>query len=245
MKFARLRLPIVLALAAALVVPLAAVSAKSPGTYRVTIVNLTGGQPFTPPVVVTHSKKVHLFEVGSSASTGVQEIAENGNDGPLKAALAGAPHVDDVVTGATGPLVPAGRPGATVNGFGQATSVMVSGDGSEKYLSFISMLVCTNDGFTGVDALRLPKHIGDTAAAYTDAYDAGTETNTENFADLVPPCQGLIGITGADGTGVSNPGLAEGGVIHHHGGIVGISGLVPGVHGLTNPVGLIVVERVS
>ena len=28
-----------------------------------------------------------------------------------------------------------------------------------------------------------------------NAYDAGTEMNTEDFADMVPPCQGLIGVS--------------------------------------------------
>ena len=47
------------------------------------------------------------------------------------------------------------------------------------------------------------------------------KVNTEDFADIVPPCQGLIGVGSDDeGTGMSNPDLAEGGVIAHHTGIV-------------------------
>ena len=45
---------------------------------------------------------------------------------------------------------------------------------------------------------------------FTNGYDAGTELNTEDFADIVPPCQGLIGVSSEDGgTGMSDPSLAE------------------------------------
>jgi hypothetical protein len=108
------------------------------------------------------------------------------------------------------------------------------------------MLICTNDGFTGLDRVRLPSGVGDTVTLLTNAYDAGTEVNTEDFADIVPPCQGLVGVSsGEPGTGVSNPALAEGGVIHHHEGILGIADLVPAIHGWTDPVAEVVIERVS
>jgi hypothetical protein len=108
------------------------------------------------------------------------------------------------------------------------------------------MLICTNDGFTGVDSLRLPNHVGDSVTLNTAGYDAGTEINTEDFADIVPPCQGLVGVSSADGgTDQSNPALAEGGVIHHHDGIVGGNDLLPGTHGWSDPVAEVTVERVS
>ena len=108
------------------------------------------------------------------------------------------------------------------------------------------MLICTNDGFTGVDSLRLPKDVGDAVVVRSAGYDAGTERNTEDLADIVPPCQGLVGVTsGEPGTGTSNPALAEGGVIHHHAGIVGGADLVPAVHGWSDPVAEITVERVG
>jgi hypothetical protein len=108
------------------------------------------------------------------------------------------------------------------------------------------MLICTNDGFTGVDSLRLPKDVGDAVVVRSASYDAGTETNTEDFADIVPPCQGLVGVSsGEPGTGMSNPALAEGGVIHHHPGIAGGADLVPAIHGWTDPVAEITVERVG
>src|SRR5688572_8520001 len=60
-------------------------------TYRVTIRNLTSGQPLSPPVVATHRGDDQLFEVGEPASVGVREIAENGNNAPILAFLEANP----------------------------------------------------------------------------------------------------------------------------------------------------------
>ena len=84
-----------------------------------------------------------------------------------------------------------------------------------------------------------------TVSAQTSAYDAGTEVNTESFSDIVPPCQLLSGLTPMGGSGMSDPGLAEGGVIHHHAGISGGADLDPAFHGWGNPVGSIVVTRLG
>ena len=75
-------------------------------------------------------------------------------------------------------------------------------------------------------------------------YDAGTEINTEDFADIVPPCQGLIGVmSDDDGTDVTNPDLAEGGVITVHSNILGGVDLLPEVYGWIDPVAEIVIIR--
>ena len=215
----------------------AAGNRKGDATYEVTIENLTSmGQWFTPPVIATHRPSTGMFTVGEPANEGVKEIAENGNLGPLQDALAADKHVDEVVTATSGsppPLAP-----------GKSVTVNISGNRGRKYLSFVSMLICTNDGFTGVDTLRLPKRVGDEVEMYTNAYDAGTEVNTEDFADIVPPCQGLVGVTSDDeGTGMSNPTLAENDVIRKHPGVKGGDDLVPGVHGWTDPVGRITIKR--
>jgi hypothetical protein len=62
----------------------------------------------------------------------------------------------------------------------------------------------------------------------------------------VPPCQGLVGVaSGEPGTGVSNPALAEGGVIAHHQGIKGGADLSPSVHGWTDPVAEVTVRAIG
>jgi hypothetical protein len=104
------------------------------------------------------------------------------------------------------------------------------------------MLICTNDGFTGLDSVRLPAR---KLIVYSVGYDARTEMNTEDFADIVPPCQGLIGVMSDDmGTGMSNPLLAEDGIIIPHAGINGGVDLQPAVHNWGDPVAKIVIERI-
>jgi hypothetical protein len=232
------------AMLAALAIP---AEASSVATYEVTITNLTSGQPLTPFVVATHSGALSIFRVGSAASEAVKEIAENGNAAPLLGLLDESSAVSDVQAG-TFPLVPASDPGDTA--LPDSVTFEIEGALGARFLSWESMLICTDDGFTGVSGLRLPARLGQSVTASTFGYDAGTEINTEDFADIVPPCQGLIGITsttGETGTGASNPALAEGGVIHHHEGITGIADLVLAVHGWdTNaPVAEITVTRVE
>ena len=222
-----------------------AVAAGPTATYRVTIQVLIEGQPLTPPLIALHrSPQANVFTVGAPASFGVKEIAENGNLAPLKSVLESSAGMLAVAE-AGAPLVPLGSPGETVHLFTDTVSMTISARRDVRAISWVSMLICTNDGFTGVDSLALPRHVGDAVARFTAGYDAGTELNTEAFADIVPPCQGLIGVTGDSGTGTSDPSLAEGGGIHHHPGIDGGADLVPGVHGWTDPVGLIVVERIG
>lgn len=205
-------------------------------TYSVTITNLTDGQPLTPPLIATHRPATGIFTVGHAASFELKEIAENGNLGPMLAALGGDEHVSDSVVAVAGdppPLLP-----------GQSVTVEIGESEGAKWVSFASMLICTNDGFTGLDTVRLPQTVGQTITLTADAYDAGTEINTEDFADMVPPCPPLTGVDSDDpGTGMSDPALAEGGVIHHHGGIQGIADLDPAIHDWSNPVVMIEITR--
>lgn len=77
-----------------------------------------------------------------------------------------------------------------------------------------------------------------------DAYETSTEANTENLADIVPPCAGIPDV----GSGSSNENLVQEGVIRHHPGITGTGSigecnLDPAVHGWTDPVGSITITR--
>ncbi len=205
--------------------------------YEVVVRNITKGQPFTPPLAATHNGHVDMFTVGHKASFGIKEIAENGNLAPLVDYLSASNNVSDVVVAVAGdppPVMP-----------GNEVRFNISAKHGSKYISFASMLICTNDGFTGIDAAMLPRNVGEYSHFNLNAYDAGTEINTEDFADIVPPCQGLVGISSDDdGTGESNPALAENGYITRHGGVKGGNDLVPGVHGWKNPVAKVRVRRV-
>jgi hypothetical protein len=215
-------------------------------TFKVKIRNLTSGQPLTPPVVATHRGRNQIFKVGTLASFGVKEIAENGNNAPLLASLQANRDVAEVLEAPGGPLVPAGTPGSAQ--FDDRTRFTIHGRPGARRLSFASMLICTNDGFTGVNSVKLPRKVGDKVTVKTAGYDAHTERNTEDFADIVPPCQGLIGVSsGEPGTGQSDPALLEGGVIAHHDGILGGSDLLPDVHGwdTSRPVARITVKAID
>jgi hypothetical protein len=205
-------------------------------TYSVTIENLTGGQWFTPPLVATHQGGEGLFEVGAPASLGAREIAENGNLQPMLDRLNASDHVSDVVVAVAGTPPPL-APGASV-------SFTIDAQPGARFLSVMSMLICTNDGFTGLDGQRLPSRVGQQIVLDTNAYDAGSEINTEDFADLVPPCPVLTNVPSMDpGTGMSDPALAENGVIRMHAGVVGNDDLDAALHGFSSPVGRITIRR--
>lgn len=207
-------------------------------SYEVTITNLTAGQPFTPPAAATHRRAIDAYEVGQAASLGVQEIAENGNLGPFVTALEQSKDVSGLVVAVAGDPPPL-MPGASV------TFEIEAADGAQ-FFSFVSMLVCTNDGFTGLDAVKLPNQVGGTASWNSYAYDAGTEINTEDFADIVPPCPVLTGVPSSDpGSGMSDPALAENGVIRLHPGIAGGDDLLAGLHGWTDPVAHVEIRRLD
>ena len=191
-------------------------------TYNVTIENLTSGQPFTPPVVAAHTSGMDAFEVGQAASAEVQAIAENGNNDPLVALLSGSAAVLDSATG-TAPVKP-----------GESATITVEAPAG-SLLSVVFMLICTNDGFSGVDSMTLPA--SGSESVDSNAYDAGTEMNTEDFDNMVPPCSNLTGV----GTGETDPALAEGGVIAAHPGIQGGTDLTVADHGWTDPVARITV----
>lgn len=211
--------------------------------YRVTVANRTDYQPFTPPAVVAHRPDVEVFAVGEAASEAVKQVAENGNLGPLSEFAESSNAVRGVAVG-EGPLVPRTDPGDT--GHPYFAELHVSADASARYLSFVSMLVATNDGFAGLDTVPLPEAVNGSLTYFAAGYDAGTERNTEQFADLVPPAQSLTGEhrEGVDGTGSSDPALAEDGVVTPHPGITGV-GDVPEAFDWDGPVALVQVERIA
>ena len=199
-----------------------------------TIENLTSGQPFTPPVAATHHRRTEIFSPGDEASEAVQGLAENGDVPGLVAALQADPRVDEIVVAdANGPVLP-----------GASVSFEITSERSRNRLSIAAMLICTNDGFAGIDSLRLPRKHGEPTVVYADGYDAGTELNTEDFDDLVPPCGPLTGVDpmGA-GTGMSNPALAEDEEIDGHDGIEGVADLDPAIHDWDGPVAKITITR--
>ena len=196
-------------------------------TWRVTIENLTpagpgvpGSQPLSPPLFVVHSKKADVWSVGGIASHPVAAIAEDANNAPAESALAQLRGVRDVFTGAGGPI-----PSGTSRSFTVETT--------DKFrrLSIVTMLVNTNDAFTGLDSFRLRGH---GATLHRMAYDAGSERNNELAAFIPGPCCG-------------NPFVRdpEGELIRMHPGIAGVGDLDPAVWGWEGPAAKITITRVD
>ena len=208
-------------------------------TFDVTVENLTdGGQHFTPPLIAIHRGALSFFAVGQPASMGIQQIAENGNLDPMINRVSASRHLSSYAVavsgeGLEGPLAP-----------GEAVTVPLSANPGSEFVSVVSMLICSNDGFTGTSGTKLPNTVGEEIHLYLSAFDAGTEVNTQDFADLVPPCPVLSGVPSTEpGTGMSDPALAEDGVIQRHEGIGDLGDLTPSLHGWSGPVAKLTVRR--
>ncbi len=208
--------------------PVMKVTIEKVRIFEVTVSNLTDGQPLTPFVLATHREDHGIFREGHRASSGLQQLSENGGVPVLADELAGRHGVGTVVVIGSTPIAPADS----------TTSTVIVTDRNER-VSLVGMLVCSNDGFAGIGGAELPEHIGESSTLSALAYDAGTEVNTEAYADIVPPCDGM------GGSGMSDPALAENGVVRHHAGIVGAGDLDPSVHGWTGPVASVNITRVG
>jgi hypothetical protein len=211
---------------------------RSTRTYEVTIENLTGAQILTPPVFAGHNRGFDLFSAGQPASVWLKEVSENGNVGPLATSLGQTRGVK--VAGVASSDAGTVADGAGPIFAGETRTWTFELDKKAKYLSTASMVVCTNDGFAGLDRQKLPSSLDKTVMVYADALDAGTEINTESFADLVPPCSGNV-----TGSGVSNPDLFESGVIHPHAGIAGTGDLAAAMWGWDGAVAKFTITRTS
>ncbi|MEZ4711774.1 MAG: spondin domain-containing protein [Caldilineaceae bacterium] len=159
-------------------------------TYEVTVENLTPGQPFSPIVAVTHGDTVRLLNVNGAASDALAAIAQDGNPTPMVELLNSFPgEVTDVVNVGQ-PIAPQGASltvdGAAITDTVSFTITAAAGD----YLSFVAMLICTNDGLVGLDSANLPDP-GEERVIALGAYDAGREENTEQSSDLVDACSAL------------------------------------------------------
>ena len=132
--------------------------------YSVSVTNLTAGQPMSPLLVSSYP----LFSVGESASDALELQAEGGDNSKL---------LDAYSVSGTGLLTP-----------GSSESITL--DSMSQKISFTTMLVKTNDAFTGVDSYDVSDlSVGESTTLYTNVYDAGTEVNLET-KESVP---GLMG----------------------------------------------------
>ena len=153
--------------------------------YEVTITNVTPGQFFTPQMVVTHPRNVHLFILGEPASMELEILAEGGDTAPLTMMFEDSSYDIQTIPGLLGP--------------GESTSITLSGQPGHGYLSFAAMMIPTNDSFVAVDHLRLPHYR--TVTKMLPAYDSGTEVNDQNCMNIPGPRCGGEGYSTEMGEG--------------------------------------------
>ena len=195
-------------------------------TWQVTIKNLTppgpgapGSQPLSPPLIVIHSRAADLWSVGGIASHPVAAIAEDANNAVAESAFDDLSGVRTVFTGAGGPIPS-----------GETRTYTIRTRGDFDRLTVLTMLVNTNDAFTGLDSLHLE---GERIVRRKAAYDAGSELNNELAAFIPGPC-------------CNNPFVRapEGKLIRPHEGIKGVGDLDPAVYGWEGAAARITVKRV-
>ena len=210
-------------------------------TYRITIQNLTHGQPFSPPVAATHRGGIRMFRLGHRASSELEAIAEDGNEAPMFNLFNGSDKVTQAVDIGR-PLTPSGK---VVGSFTDSVTFEIQARPGDRF-SLATMLICTNDGFTGLDRVKLPKE--GSSVFWLNGYDAGTEDNTEKSADIVDPCSAL-GPAPLAGDPNGNEDAAVDTHPHqpiqHHPNITGAGDLSVGDHGWTDPVAKVTIEPVD
>lgn len=191
--------------------------------YEVTITNLTYSQIFSPPVVVSHTSSVSVGAAGGVASSELVDVAENGNPTPLFDLLDGAPGVIDVEA-ATGPILP-----------GESQTFTVEVLGKDTLISAVGMLIATNDAFFFANGVPAP--LRGVLKVNADAWDAGSETNSEL-------CSEIPAILCGEGDNPNNRNTTDAeGFLHVHRGVHGGADLDPAVYDWRSGVAMITIQR--
>lgn len=144
-------------------------------SYDVTVTNLTNAQPLSPVAVILHEDG-RLWQLGEAASSALEVMAEGGDNTALRA-------LDFVTADASGS-------GPVGPGNSETISITIE-DTTTAMLSVATMLVNTNDAFTGINAYDLSElNAGESVTIVTPVYDAGTEENTEAAGTIPGPADG-------------------------------------------------------
>jgi hypothetical protein len=147
------------------------------GTYRVIMTNLTANQPLSPLGAVIHFTGYTGWGIGSAASSGLERLAEGGDPADFLAEASG--NADVLSTGS----------GSGIIGPGASDDIsLTTRQSSNLLLTCATMLVNTNDAFTGIAGLSIGDlAVGESKTIYAHPYDAGTEENTETASTIPGP----------------------------------------------------------
>ena len=201
-------------------------AAKMP-KYEISITNLTAGQPMAPAAVVLHNANYAMYTLGTTASVALETLAEGGDNSMLLAEAKATTDVDDA-EGLSGLLTP-----------GSTLSVTVEGD--DDYLSLAGMLVNTNDGFVGLRNYHLSHlSVGEAERLELSTYDAGTEANSESAATV--PAQKGEGFNAARDD-ANDKVRAHAGVVTADDGLS--SSALSAIHRFDNPTAQLTITRIQ
>ena len=140
--------------------------------FTVQVTNLTNAQPLSPIAAIAHSEGM-LWQIGEPASAALELMAEGGDNSELLAtdfAMASS--------SAESPLPP-----------GEQVTLMLSTEQLDSLkISLATMLVNTNDAFTGLNAIDVSSlAVNESMSRTSFAYDAGTEANSEAQGTIPGP----------------------------------------------------------
>jgi len=163
-------------------------SATPTSGLTVTLTNTSANQPMTPPIVILHNAPdadngARFFEVGQPASDQIIAIAENGDNAPMLQLIGYLTDQGRVSEHAVGFADPE-NPGPLLPGM--TASVDLDLLNEDQRMTIVSMVVCTNDGFSAANAHTLATDVAETFV--TPIFDAGSETNVLSLNYWVPPC---------------------------------------------------------
>lgn len=200
----------------------------SNAVFEVSAVNLTLGQPLSPLAVIAHDGSFRAFMVGEAASAGLEVLAEGGDNGAFLDEVEGRSEASGAA--------PIG-PGAT----NTIELELDSDDTAGALITVMTMLVNTNDAFTGLNAVDVSAMaVGDSFTRSTIVYDAGTEANSEAAGTIPGPADG------GEGFNAARDDLADQ-VTMHSGVVTSDDGLTSSVlnqmHRFDNPVARFTVTR--
>lgn len=165
-----------------------------PAEYEVSISNMSNFQPLSPVGIIFGSEE-SFFEIGAPASLALEKLAEGGDNSELLA-------TGKTSASTQSPVLP-----------GETAILNIRKDFGDFKFSAFSMLVNTNDAFTGVNAYDLNDlEVGETVILKTNAYDAGTEGNSEAAGTIPGPAD-------VNGEGF-NAIRDDSNVVHMHSGVV-------------------------
>lgn len=195
----------------------------SSSIYEVTLSNITQGQIFSPPALMTHSAGLTLWQAGESASLALEALAEGGDSSQFIA-------MTDIENSQVSPS--AVMPGESYSWTLELT------EESATNISLATMLINTNDGFTGITDMDISAlSLDDSYKKLLMVYDAGTEENDE------------IEVPGSGGEAFNTSRSGDLDRVYVHAGVLTeheLSGSVLSAeHKFDNPAAKLIIKRVQ